>query len=41
VGLAEMTGLLPLKKEKQILIQMMEEGDPSNKLADKIYEDLN
>lgn len=38
VGLAEMTGLLPLKKEKQILTQMMEEGDPSNKLADKTYD---
>lgn len=38
VGLAEMTGLLPLKKEKQILTRMMEEGDSSNKLADKTYE---
>ncbi len=35
IGIASMTGRLPLEKEKQILSQMMAEGDPSNKLADK------
>ena len=34
VGLASMTGRLPLKAEKLILEQMVTEGDPTNKLAD-------
>ncbi len=38
IGIAAMTGRLPLKKEKQILSQMMEEGDPTNKLTDKTYD---
>lgn len=37
VGIASMTGRLPLEKEKQILSRMLTEGDPSNKLAKKIY----
>ena len=35
VGIAAMTGRLPLEKEKKILSQMISEGDPSNKLADE------
>ncbi len=34
IGMASMTGRLPLEKERQILARMMAEGDPSNKLAD-------
>lgn len=34
IGIASMTGRLPLEKERQILVRMMAEGDPSNKLAD-------
>jgi 3-hydroxybutyryl-CoA dehydratase len=33
IGIASMTGRLPLEKEKQILDRMISEGDPSNKLA--------
>ena len=35
IGIADMTGRLPLEKEKQILSRMISEGDPCNKLADK------
>jgi acyl dehydratase len=35
IGIASMTGRLPLEKERQILDRMMAEGDFSNKLADK------
>lgn len=38
VGIAYMTGRLPLEKEKKILSQMLSEGDPSNKLAGKTYK---
>jgi 3-hydroxybutyryl-CoA dehydratase len=38
IGIADMTGRLPLKKEQEILARMMVEGDPSNKLADKKYD---
>jgi 3-hydroxybutyryl-CoA dehydratase len=38
IGIAAMTGRLPLEKERQILARMMAEGDPSNKLADKPYD---
>ncbi len=38
VCLARMTGRLPKEDEKQILCQMMGEGDPTNKLATKIYD---
>ncbi len=38
VGIAAMTGRLPLEKERQILSRMMEEGDPTNKLTDKTYD---
>jgi 3-hydroxybutyryl-CoA dehydratase len=38
VGIASMTGRLPLEKEKQILSLMLSEGDPSNKLAEKVYD---
>ena len=41
IGLAAMTGRIPLEKEKQILSQMMAEGDPSNKLTDKINDDFH
>jgi len=41
VGMASMTGRLPLEKEKHILSQMMAEGDPSNKLTDKINDDFH
>lgn len=37
VGVAELTGRLPLEKEQQILKNMMAEGDPTNRLADKKY----
>jgi acyl dehydratase len=37
VGIASMTGRLPLEKERRILTRMMAEGDPTNKLADKKY----
>lgn len=33
VALAAMTGRLPLEDEKKLLNQMVQEGDPSNKLA--------
>ena len=38
IGIAAMTGRLPLEKEKQTLTRMMSEGDPSNKLANKGYD---
>lgn len=38
VGLATMSGRLPLEREKQILTQMMAQGDPTNPLADKTYD---
>ena len=34
---ATMTGRLPLKKEKNILETMAQEGDPTNQLADEHY----
>jgi 3-hydroxybutyryl-CoA dehydratase len=34
---AKMKGRLPLRHEKQILNQMVEEGDPSNKISDETY----
>lgn len=37
IGLAAMTGRLPLEKERQILSRMVAEGDVSNKLAEKSY----
>ena len=37
VGLAHMTGRLPVKKERQLLAGMTREGDPTNKLADEHY----
>ncbi len=40
IGIASMTGRLPLEKERHILARMMAEGDPSNKLAD-IPENTN
>ena len=38
VGIAYMTGRLPLENEKKLLSQMLSEGDRSNKLAEKTYE---
>ncbi len=38
VGYAEMTGRLPLDNDRQILLQMIEEGDPDNKLSNETYE---
>lgn len=38
VGVATMSGRLPLEREKQILTQMMAQGDPTNPLSDKIYQ---
>lgn len=35
VALAGLTGRLPLEAERQILGQMVDEGDPTNRLADK------
>ncbi len=37
VCLAQMTGRLPLNNEKNVLAQMLENGDPTNKLSDKAY----
>ncbi|MBA3012259.1 MAG: acyl dehydratase [Proteobacteria bacterium] len=37
IGIASMTGRLPLEKERQILSRMVAEGDISNKLAEKPY----
>ncbi len=37
IGQAKLTGRLPLENEKQILKQMMQEGDPSNRLSEKPY----
>lgn len=37
VGKAWMSGRLPLEKEKQILADMVMEGDPANKLSDTVY----
>jgi len=37
VGHASMTGRLPMKKEKNILSAMTQEGDPTNKLSDEHY----
>ncbi len=37
VGFAKLTGRLPQTNETNILKQMVDEGDPSNKLADKTY----
>ena len=39
VGHAELTGRLPLDKERHILKQMVTEGDPTNKLSEKQYTD--
>lgn len=37
VGKAYMTGRLPLKKEKELLSDMMQQGDPVNKLSQEPY----
>ncbi|MBU1342298.1 MAG: MaoC family dehydratase [Proteobacteria bacterium] len=37
VGYAHMTGRLPIKKEKEILSAMEQEGDPTNRLANERY----
>ncbi|MBU8911086.1 MAG: MaoC family dehydratase [Desulfobacterales bacterium] len=37
VGYAHMTGRLPMKKEKEILKAMTQEGDPTNQLAEEDY----
>lgn len=37
VGYAHMTGRLPMKKEKEILKAMTQEGDPTNQLAKEDY----
>lgn len=39
VCLAHLTGRLPLDKEKNILSQMLEKGDPTNKLSGKVYNE--
>lgn len=39
VCIAHMTGRLPIDKEKNLLTQMIENGDPTNKLSDKTYFD--
>jgi acyl dehydratase len=36
---ARLTGLLPLDPERELLKQMTDEGDPSNKLSDETYHD--
>ncbi len=40
IGHAKLTGRLPLENEKQILEQMMKEGDPSNRLSEKSYRQI-
>jgi 3-hydroxybutyryl-CoA dehydratase len=37
IGVAELSGRLPLDPERKILQKMVSEGDPTNKLADKTY----
>ncbi|MBU0969964.1 MAG: acyl dehydratase, partial [Proteobacteria bacterium] len=37
IGIASMTGRLPLEKERQLLSRMVAEGDVSNKLAKISY----
>jgi len=37
VCLAQLTGRLPMDNEKNILTQMLENGDPTNKLSHKTY----
>ena len=37
IGFAELTGRLPLDQDRQILKQMVAEGDPTNGLPDKSY----
>ena len=34
---AHLTGRLPLKQERELLKQMIDEGDPTNKLANEQY----
>jgi acyl dehydratase len=36
---ANLTGRLPLDMERRLLRQMINEGDPSNKLADETYNE--
>ena len=41
IGHAQLTGRLPLAHERELLGQMVSENDPTNKLADERYTDLN
>lgn len=41
VGIAHMTGRLPMKKEKEILKKMIQAGDPTNKLSEAQYPLMN
>ena len=41
VGVAHMTGRLPMKKEKEILKKMIQAGDPTNKLSETPYPLMN